>query len=56
MMTEPATPAAAPTPDELRKRQRARSMAIAGGLLLLVVFFYLITIFRMGGEVIKRSV
>ncbi|MGL4242203.1 MAG: hypothetical protein ACRCTI_13930 [Beijerinckiaceae bacterium] len=42
----PADPAA---------RQRARSIAIALGLVFLVVLFYLITIFKMGGSVLNRS-
>jgi hypothetical protein len=54
-MEQPATQAPAPSAEELRKRQRARSLAIAGGLVLMAVFFYLITIFRMGGEIAKRS-
>ena len=35
-------------------RQRARSLAIAGGLLFLVVLFYLLTIFKMGPGVVNR--
>jgi hypothetical protein len=42
----PADPAA---------RQRSRSIAIAIGLVFLVVLFYLITIFKMGGNVLNRS-
>ncbi|MGL4635935.1 MAG: hypothetical protein ACRCWF_08145 [Beijerinckiaceae bacterium] len=37
------------------KRQRTRSIAIAGGLVFLVVLFYLITIFKLGGAVVNRS-
>lgn len=36
-------------------RQRGRSIAIALGLMFLVVLFYLITIFKMGGNVLNRS-
>ena len=36
-------------------RQRARSIAIAGALVLLVVLFYLATIFRLGGNVFNRA-
>jgi hypothetical protein len=37
-------------------RQRTRSIAIAFGLVFLVVIFYLITIFKMGGNVLNRSI
>jgi hypothetical protein len=50
--TLPATP---PEAAELKRRQRMRSIAIAGGLVLMAILFYLITIFRMGGEIAKRS-
>jgi hypothetical protein len=46
------------TPDldqDLKRRQKVRSLAIAGGLVLMCVIFYLITIFRMGGNVLQRS-
>jgi hypothetical protein len=42
----PADPAA---------RQRSRSVAIAVGLVFLVALFYLITIFKMGGNVLGRA-
>lgn len=38
-----------------RKRQKARSVAIALGLVVLIVLFYLITIFKMGASVLNRS-
>jgi uncharacterized integral membrane protein len=38
------------------KRQKARSFAIAGGLIFLVLLFYLITIFKLGGTVVNRSI
>lgn len=37
------------------KRQRLRSIAIAGGLLLLVVLFYAATIVHLGGNAINRA-
>jgi hypothetical protein len=44
------------TPAEVeQKRRNTRSLAIAGGLVLLAVLFYLITIFRMGGAVLTRQ-
>ena len=36
-----------------KKRQKARSFAIAMGLVFLIVLFYLITIFKLGGHLIK---
>ncbi|MGL5114301.1 MAG: hypothetical protein ACRC7G_12410 [Beijerinckiaceae bacterium] len=41
--------------DTARKRQRARSVAIAFGLVALIALFYLITIFKMGASVLNRS-
>jgi hypothetical protein len=41
------------TPEEQR-RQRTRSLAIAGVLLALVVLFFLVTIVRLGGNVANR--
>jgi amino acid permease len=35
--------------------QRSRNVAIAWGLVILIVLFYLITIFKMGGNVLKRT-
>lgn len=43
------------TPDPAR-RQRARNLAIAAGLVLLIVLFYLITIFKLGGNVLNRPI
>ncbi len=37
------------------KRQRMRSIAIAVGLLLLVVLFYAATIVHLGGNAINRA-
>jgi hypothetical protein len=51
----PANDPAAPVSEVLKRRQRARNMAIAGGLVLLCGLFYLITIFRLGGDVLKRA-
>ncbi len=36
-------------------RQRQRNIAIALGLVALIVLFYLITIFKMGGNVLNRA-
>lgn len=33
-----------------RRRQRARNLAVAGALVLLVVLFYLLTIARIGSS------
>ena len=41
------------TPEQL-KRQRARSRAIAIGLVALVVLFYLLTLFKTGPVVMNR--
>ncbi len=35
-------------------RLRARNIAIAFGLVFLIILFYLITIFKMGGAVLTR--
>ena len=37
------------TEEELRRRQRAKNVALACGLFLLVVLFYLITLVKLGG-------
>jgi hypothetical protein len=37
-------------------RQKTRSVAIALGLVFLVVLFYLITIFKLGGAVLNRAI
>jgi hypothetical protein len=44
-----------PEPDA-KSRQRSRNVAIAWGLVALIVLFYLITIFKMGGHVVSRSI
>ncbi len=49
-ITKPDTPA-----DAAAARQRSRSIAIALGLVFMVVIFYLITIFKMGANVLNRS-
>jgi hypothetical protein len=41
--------------DAAKKRQKARSFAIAMGLVFLIVLFYLITIFKLGGHLIKGA-
>jgi uncharacterized membrane protein len=41
--------------DARAARQRSRSVAIAVGLVFLVVLFYLITIFKMGGSILNRA-
>jgi hypothetical protein len=51
-MADPQPPVLSET---ARRRQRARSIAIAVGLVALVVLFYLITIFKMGASVLNRS-
>jgi uncharacterized membrane protein affecting hemolysin expression len=47
----PKTPASA----DISARQRSRNVAIAVCLVVLIVLFYLITIFKMGGNVLNRS-
>jgi hypothetical protein len=47
-MSEPEREGYKLTPEQL-KRRRMRSWAIAGGLLFLVLLFYIITLARMGG-------
>ena len=37
------------TEEELRRRQRGKNVALACGLLGLVVLFYLITLVKIGG-------
>ncbi|MDQ0316712.1 hypothetical protein [Amorphus orientalis] len=39
---------------EQKRRRRSRSIAIAVVLAILVVLFYVITIFKMGGNVVER--
>lgn len=38
----------------LRRRQKMRSRAIAGGLVLLCVLFYVITLAKLGAPVLNR--
>ncbi|MDR4308516.1 hypothetical protein IHQ68_18000 [Chelatococcus sambhunathii] len=40
--------------EEQKRRRRARNLAIAGALFGLVVLFYLLTVFKMGGNVANR--
>jgi hypothetical protein len=44
-----------PLSDIETKRRNARSIAIAGGLIFLVILFYLLTIFKMGAGVVNKS-
>lgn len=48
-----------PTPvhlsQEYKKRQRKRSIAIALGLVALIITFYVLTIVKMGPELFSRS-
>lgn len=44
----------APTKEQLARR-RSRSIAIAVTLGLLVVLFYLVTIVKIGGNILSRS-
>jgi hypothetical protein len=43
------------TPDA-KSRLRSRNIAVGCGLVFLIVLFYLITIFKMGGSVVSRAV
>jgi len=40
--------------DEQRRRRRSRNIAIAAVLGILVVLFYLVTLFKLGGNVANR--
>lgn len=42
------------TPEDLARRRR-RSIAMAIALVVLIVLFYLSTLFRLGGNIIERS-
>jgi hypothetical protein len=56
-MTEPdtETTALAPVADDAAHRaRRGRNLAIALGLVGFVVLVYLVTVFRMGGNVLDR--
>jgi hypothetical protein len=55
---KPETVAITPTsvlPDA-KSRLRSRNIAVGFGLVFLIVLFYLITIFKMGGHVVSRSI
>lgn len=49
------TPAADPRDEAVRRARRGRNIAIAVGLIGFVVLVYLVTIFRMGGNVLDRT-
>lgn len=56
MAEEPEVPAdegVSLTPEQ-RRRQRARSIAIACVLAALVALFYIMTVFKLGGNVANR--
>ena len=56
-MTEPEThsnPLGAGSADAAARARRGRTIAIAVGLVGFVVLVYLVTVFRMGGNVINR--
>ena len=56
-MTEPETHSNPPGPgsaDAAARARRGRNIAIAIGLVGFVVLVYLVTVFRMGGNVINR--
>ena len=56
-MTEPETPSnplGAVSPDAAARARRGRNIAIGIGLVGFVVLVYLVTVFRMGGNVINR--
>ena len=52
-MTYPEPPKLTP---EAQRRQRSRNVAIAAGLAVLILMFYLITIFKLGGNVLNRGI
>jgi hypothetical protein len=41
---------APPDEEELKRRQRAKNLAVAFALLALVMLFYLITLVKLGGS------
>jgi uncharacterized membrane protein affecting hemolysin expression len=43
------------TDEQIRKRQKSRNVAIAVCLVICIVLFYAITIFKMGGSVLNRQ-
>jgi hypothetical protein len=54
--TTPTPALSGVVPPVSANRQRTRSVAIALGLVFLVVLFYLITIFKLGGAVLNRAI
>lgn len=42
--------------EEQRRRRRSRNIALALTLAALVVLFYVITVFKLGGEVLNRPI
>lgn len=52
-MAFPEPPVLSP---EAKRRQRNRNVAIAAGLVVLIALFYLITIFKLGGNVLNRPI
>ena len=42
--------------EDQKRRQRARNVAIACALAGLVILFYLITVFKLGGDVANRPI
>lgn len=42
--------------EDQQRRRRARNIAIAGALVGLVVLFYLLTVFKLGGNVANRPI
>jgi hypothetical protein len=45
-----------PDKEEAERQRRRRSLAIAAGLLALVLLFYLLTIVKLGGNVFNRPI
>lgn len=39
-----------PGHSDVHRRQRAKNLVVAGGLLVLVVLFFVLTVVRMGGQ------
>lgn len=42
------------SPEDLARRRR-RSIAMAVALVVLIILFYLSTLFRLGGNIVERS-
>ena len=53
-MNQPKTTPAAFSPEDLARRKR-RSIAMAIGLCLLVVLFFVTTLVRLGSSIVDRS-